>query len=100
MTPQDEGHTSLTGNWLLNWCVCVCVHACVCVCVCDFSSSSSPKSNSPHHGVQRSETSIKQMLLDWCRSKVKGYQVSWPSLIILDVHDDYIRQHTLIFPPV
>jgi len=47
----------------------------VCGCGCGCFSPSSPASSS-RSGVQRSETSIKQMLLDWCRSKVKGYQVS------------------------
>ena len=54
--------------------------------VCAVPSSSSPKSNSSRYGVQRSETSIKQMLLDWCRSKVKDYRVSWFSLFIRDAY--------------
>ena len=55
----------------------VMLHIGMCVCVCVCSSS--------RYGVQRSETSIKQMLLDWCRSKVKGYQVSWSSPLLIDV---------------
>jgi len=59
------------------------------LCGCS-SSSSSAKSNASRSGVQRSETSIKQMLLDWCRSKVKGYRVSWPLLFILAVHNNVV----------
>jgi len=53
-------------------------NACVCVCaVLHVSSSPTPSTSSPSRSgaIQRSETSIKQMLLDWCRSKVKGYKV-------------------------
>ena len=60
----------------------------VCMCVCSSARTNNSPSNSPRSAVQRSVTSIKQMLLDWCRSKVKGYKVchtALPSLSTADV---------------
>ena len=47
----------------------------VCLFVCTSARTNNSPSSSPRSAVQRSVTSIKQMLLDWCRSKVKGYKV-------------------------
>ena len=57
----------------------VCVYVCVCdVYVCATLSFYSPAEcdlRPERIAVQRGATSIKQVLLDWCKTRVHGYKV-------------------------
>ena len=53
-----------------------------CCCVCDIYSGYTPSQcdmRPERVTVQRGATSVKQVLLDWCRNRVNGYKVSRPT---------------------